>query len=409
MSKVVVRKNLNRWFKEKWGDVSRRDKDGKHPPCGRKKAKKGSKGYPKCRPSVRVSSKTPKTSGEMTSGQKRAATKRKRSKKQGVGGKPTVVKSVLAKAPRIPRKKGQPAGSKKHSDLYTDENPKGTIHGLGFKNPAKARQSVSKIKNSSRSHAHKTQAAIAMEQRADEMGKKEEADIYRDFIEQQKKKTRQMKKSVLVSKQDYPFEAVDTAAPDPVVDTFVSMHRKVPTKMRQFEAMERARKDPLTHPGFSASDIFDTSLGQAQAVEPTIAGTNAPFTQPNPRPTIFGQQFQIADPKQMSRIYRMRDDTHREGVHDGMVAAEELQMPRVQTQLVTPLDRNKLDSRGFYGDAMVNLPSFRGMPFNEETYFTTGEPMDLAFRLLKRDMSHCNCNAPKGFSCRAHCKSKEKR
>ena len=32
-------------------------------------------------------------------------------------------------APRIPRKKGQPVGSKKHSDLYTDENPKGTIKG----------------------------------------------------------------------------------------------------------------------------------------------------------------------------------------------------------------------------------------------------------------------------------------
>ena len=31
--------------------------------------------------------------------------------------------------PRIPRKKGQPAGSDKHSDLYTDENPVGTIHG----------------------------------------------------------------------------------------------------------------------------------------------------------------------------------------------------------------------------------------------------------------------------------------
>ena len=30
------------------------------------------------------------------------------------------------------REKGQKAGSKKHSDLYTDENPKGTIHGLGF-------------------------------------------------------------------------------------------------------------------------------------------------------------------------------------------------------------------------------------------------------------------------------------
>lgn len=95
MSKVVVRKNLNRWFKEKWVDVSRRDKDGKHPPCGRKKAKTSSKGYPKCRPSVKVSSKTPKTSGSMTSGQKRAATKRKRAKKQGVGGKPTIVKGVI--------------------------------------------------------------------------------------------------------------------------------------------------------------------------------------------------------------------------------------------------------------------------------------------------------------------------
>ena len=28
------------------------------------------------------------------------------------------------KNPRIPRKKGQPAKSKKHSDLYTDEDPK---------------------------------------------------------------------------------------------------------------------------------------------------------------------------------------------------------------------------------------------------------------------------------------------
>jgi hypothetical protein len=291
----AIKKNLNRWFKEKWVDVSRKDKDGKHPPCGRSKAKKSSKGYPKCRPSVKVSSKTPKTSGSMTEGQKAAATKRKRSKKQGVGGKPTIVKEDflsdpmsdfnmmvalqdeayklaelntpysrekypeyddyveeieyqgenilmqmmnkpeyahlrerykqsipvmtetdefpqdfinankgspieiafrLLKAPRIPRKKGQPAGSKKHSDLYTDENPKGTIHGLGFKNPAKARQSVSKIKNSSRSHAHKTQAAIAMEQRAREMGKKQEAGVYRNFIEQQKKKTQNMKKMV---------------------------------------------------------------------------------------------------------------------------------------------------------------------------------------------------------------------
>ena len=30
--------------------------------------------------------------------------------------------------PRIPRKKGQPAKSKKHSDLYTDEDP--TVGGV---------------------------------------------------------------------------------------------------------------------------------------------------------------------------------------------------------------------------------------------------------------------------------------
>ena len=47
--------------------------------------------------------------------------------------------------PRIPRKKGQPANSKKHSDLYTDENPKGTIHGLKFATVDDAKKSVKKI------------------------------------------------------------------------------------------------------------------------------------------------------------------------------------------------------------------------------------------------------------------------
>ena len=99
--------------------------------------------------------------------------------------------------PRIPRKKGQPANSKKHSDLYTDENPKGTIHGLGFKDVATAKASVSKIRNSSRSHAHKIQAAVAMEQRAREMGKTSEAAVYRKFINSMKKKTKKMNEGSL--------------------------------------------------------------------------------------------------------------------------------------------------------------------------------------------------------------------
>jgi hypothetical protein len=100
----------------------------------------------------------------------------------------------LDEAPRIPRKKGQPAGSDKHSDLYTDENPKGTIKGLGFKDPETARASVSKIKSSGKTHAHKIQAAVAMEQRAKEMGKSTEAAIYRKYINQMKEKTKEMNK-----------------------------------------------------------------------------------------------------------------------------------------------------------------------------------------------------------------------
>ena len=83
---------------------------------------------------------------------------------------------------RIPRKPGQPANSDKHSDLYTDENPKGTIQGLKFATPDDAKASVSKIKSSGRSHAHKIQAAIAMEQRAKVMGKAGAAAVYRSFI-----------------------------------------------------------------------------------------------------------------------------------------------------------------------------------------------------------------------------------
>jgi hypothetical protein len=94
---------------------------------------------------------------------------------------------------RIPKKPGQPDKSDKHSDLYTDEDPKGTIHGLKFATTEDAKASVSKIKSSSRSHAHKIQAAIAMEQRAKVMGKAGAAAVYRSFINSMKEKTKEMR------------------------------------------------------------------------------------------------------------------------------------------------------------------------------------------------------------------------
>ena len=98
---------------------------------------------------------------------------------------------IIEDNPRIPRKKGQKANSKKHSDLYTDENPKGTIHGLKFANVKDAQDSVKKIENSGKKHAHKIQAAVAMEQRAKEMGKTKESAVYRTYIEKMKKITKE--------------------------------------------------------------------------------------------------------------------------------------------------------------------------------------------------------------------------
>ena len=65
---------LTRWFKEKWVDV----KTGK--PCGRQKGEK--RGYPACRPSKRVSNKTPKTASEMSSSEKALFKREKTGKKK---------------------------------------------------------------------------------------------------------------------------------------------------------------------------------------------------------------------------------------------------------------------------------------------------------------------------------------
>ena len=99
---------------------------------------------------------------------------------------------------RVARKKGQHRGSSSHSDLYTDENPKGTIHGLKFATQKDAKASVNKIKSSGKSHAHKIQAAIAMEQRAKAAGKVSAAGEYRKFINMMKKKTKAKNENITI-------------------------------------------------------------------------------------------------------------------------------------------------------------------------------------------------------------------
>ena len=80
---------LRKWVSEKWVDIGAPKKDGKFQPCGRKNAKKSKRKYPKCVPLAKAQ--------RMTAGQKTSAVKRKRAKAQGIGGKPTFVKSFIKK------------------------------------------------------------------------------------------------------------------------------------------------------------------------------------------------------------------------------------------------------------------------------------------------------------------------
>jgi len=114
--------------------------------------------------------------------------------------------SIDEAAKRKPRKKGQKRKSSKHSDLYTDEDPKGTIHGLGFKDAATARKGRAIINKARRKHAHKVQAALVMKQRA-KVAKERTKDpekkknlnaaykVWSEFLEKLKAKTKKMKKN----------------------------------------------------------------------------------------------------------------------------------------------------------------------------------------------------------------------
>ena len=76
------------------------------------------------------------------------------------------------KNPRVPRKSKRRSYSKPedHSDLYTDENPKGTVKGLRFRSKKEASKSVKRLRNLYKrgkiTYAHMRQIGTTMEQRS---------------------------------------------------------------------------------------------------------------------------------------------------------------------------------------------------------------------------------------------------
>jgi hypothetical protein len=94
----LLKEDLGVWFGTKkkpkgsnqpkgpWVNICRKDKDGKHPPCGRPEAK--DKGYPKCRAAG--------VAGKMSDSEKKSACQQKRTAeksnpKSGTGNKPKMV------------------------------------------------------------------------------------------------------------------------------------------------------------------------------------------------------------------------------------------------------------------------------------------------------------------------------
>ena len=86
----MAKNGLKKWFAQKWVDIGSKRKDGSYAKCGRSKQKADAKRkYPKCVPLAKAR--------RMTEGQRKSAVSRKRAKAQGVGGKPTNVKTILKK------------------------------------------------------------------------------------------------------------------------------------------------------------------------------------------------------------------------------------------------------------------------------------------------------------------------
>ena len=126
----MAKNGLDKWFKQKWVDIGSKRKDGSFAPCGRSKQKKDAKRkYPKCVPLAKAT--------RMTKGERASAVKRKRAVAQGVGGKPTNVKTFTRKK----RASGTPASGENSMVRQAQRNYMGSyisgdLGGVQVSNPS---------------------------------------------------------------------------------------------------------------------------------------------------------------------------------------------------------------------------------------------------------------------------------
>lgn len=80
----IIGEDLAKWFRQRWVDISRKTKDGKHPPCGDSADKGRRKGdsqsaYPKCVPAGKAA--------HMSKSEKESASRRKREAERKPGAR----------------------------------------------------------------------------------------------------------------------------------------------------------------------------------------------------------------------------------------------------------------------------------------------------------------------------------
>ena len=78
----ILDENLRKWFKQKWVNIGKKDKSGKHPACG---TSGKTRGYAKCVPASKARSMSKKDKESATRRKRAAQNKANRGGKQSAG------------------------------------------------------------------------------------------------------------------------------------------------------------------------------------------------------------------------------------------------------------------------------------------------------------------------------------
>lgn len=133
LKKQDVSEDLRKWFKQKWVNIGKKDKSGKHPECGTSGKKRG---YAKCVPAAKARG--------MSKKEKESATRRKRAaqnkagkggkKQPGQGNKPINVKTKVTEKLELFLEKNIPTDPSKWSYYKSQAKKKFDVYPSAYAN-----------------------------------------------------------------------------------------------------------------------------------------------------------------------------------------------------------------------------------------------------------------------------------